>query len=64
MVRAQLCDVIIIATIEHGDTYETEAQLSWRRWDEVPERVDVTSAAAFVEGFIPVVRDRGDNSAP
>ncbi len=25
MVRAQLCDVIIIATIEHGDTYETEA---------------------------------------
>ena len=40
MVRAQLCDVIIIATIEHGDTYETEAQLSWRRWDEVPERVE------------------------
>jgi hypothetical protein len=30
MVRAQLCDVIIIATIEHGDTYETEAHLSWR----------------------------------
>ena len=32
--------LIIIATIEHGDTYETEAHLSWRRWDEVPERVE------------------------
>ena len=36
MVRAQLCDVIIIATIDHGDKYEAEAHLSWRRWDEVP----------------------------